>query len=77
MPGDDPPPLGLTTYIKNEILVQQVRPGFSISQQKHCFWHEYFHALLFSAGRSKLSHDEDFVDLLGLLTSQAVETMKF
>lgn len=73
----DNPPMGATMQIRNLIVVQDVREGFSESQQYHTFWHEYFHALLFASGHTAMSNDEDLVDLLGMLTAQAMITCKY
>lgn len=64
---------GLTEWNTNTIFLLRDLQG---SKMAHAFWHEYFHVLLFSAGKEELSYDEGLVDMLGLLTAQAIATMR-
>lgn len=41
------------------------------------FWHEYFHALYWTLGRTDECNDEVLVDQCGALTMQALQTAKF
>jgi hypothetical protein len=47
-----------------------------IDSQNQTFWHEAFHCILETAGHSKLSGDEDFVERISQLIYQVVKTGK-
>lgn len=58
---------------KNEILlVKQPR-----TQLRHSFWHEVTHAMLDMVGQIKLSADERFVDQVGGLLAQIMDSAEF
>lgn len=76
--ANEEPPYGLCNYRTFTIYVQKVR-GKKIPKalQMHAFWHEYFHMLLYVAGRERLSRDEVLVDNCGGLQLQAFNTAEF
>jgi hypothetical protein len=58
---------------KNEILlVRQPR-----TQLRHSFWHEVSHAILDLMGQAKLSANEAFVDQMGGLLAQMMDSTEF
>jgi hypothetical protein len=58
---------------RNEILlVRQPR-----TQLRHSFWHEAGHAILDLMGHTKLSANEAFVDQLGGLLAQLMDSAEF
>lgn len=69
-------PLGLWSRDAHTIHVQKPRRGFTKSAQLHTFWHELTHAVFETLGFDELSHNEQLVDLVGLLLLQATQTFK-
>lgn len=70
------PPWGFCRPGDCTIYVQKVRKGFNKQTQLHTFWHEFFHALFWSLGRTEMYHDEVLVDQCGNLTLQAIQSAK-
>ncbi len=65
------PPWGLCDYSNYTIYVQKVSKTHPKVQQMQTWWHEYFHMLIYVAGRPRLARDETLVDTLGALQLQA------
>lgn len=76
---------GFSCYRKNEI---QLRPStetlpFTHEQIMQTFWHELTHFILFYAGAAYggktdyMHQDEGFIDIVGSLLHQAVESFEF
>jgi hypothetical protein len=65
--------VGVWDVSRNEILLlRQPR-----TQLRHCFWHEVTHAILDMMGKSKLSTNEQFVDAMGGLLAQMMDSTEF
>ena len=58
----------LEIYIRNDL-----KPDNALQT----FWHEFFHAALEAAGKSRESADEQFVETLAGLTLQMLKTAKY
>lgn len=65
--------LGWWDPSKNQILLMR-QPR---SQLRHVFWHEVSHAVLDLMGHSKLSGNEAFVDQMGGLLAQLMDSAEF
>lgn len=65
--------VGVWDNTKNEILLLR-QPKTVL---RHTFWHEATHALLDMAGQSKLSSSESFVDAMGGLLAQMMDSTEF
>ena len=65
--------VGVWDHNKNEILLLK-QPRTVL---RHTFWHEATHALLDMAGQSKLSTNESFVDAMGGLLAQMMDSTEF
>jgi hypothetical protein len=65
--------VGVWDNNKNEILLLK-QPRTLL---RHTFWHEATHALLDMMGQSKLSTNEAFVDSLGGLLAQLMDSSEF
>lgn len=70
MPGDE---AGLYDHSTHTIYLSSTLTGTELIQS---WLHEKQHCLLYSAGRSDLSEDEDFVDLMAELEFQSLKTQK-
>lgn len=70
-------PLGLWVSSELTIYVQKPNKKLRKEVQLHTFWHEYYHAMYWCLGRTRLSEDEILVDQCGLLTMQAMNTAEF
>lgn len=68
------PPWGLCNPGEGAIYIQEVRKGFNKQAQLHTFWHEFFHALFWSLGRTEMYVDEVLVDQCGNLMLQTMQT---
>lgn len=73
-PGYKDAPLGFCDYEALTLYVQAVSKSHSKLQQRHTYWHEYFHMLLHLAGRPRLARDEVLVDTCATLHLQALNT---
>jgi len=70
MPGDE---AGLYDHTTHTIYLSNTLAGTELIQS---WLHEKQHCLLYSAGRTDLSEDEDFVDLMAELEFQSLKTQK-
>ena len=77
-----PYPAGLAAELKRtgdcDKDTAQIRIDTSNCQdlQDHTFYHELVHAMLYASTKPKLSTNEDFVDSLGALLHQFMQTKK-
>ena len=65
--------VGVWDNTRNEILLLR-QPKTVL---RHTFWHEATHALLDMSGKSKLSSNESFVDAMGGLLAQMMDSTEF
>ena len=72
-PECDADAVGVWDNERNEIrILRQPR-----TQLHHTFWHEVAHAILDMMGETKISRDERFVDAIGGLLAQTMDSAEF
>lgn len=72
---DEPDDTALGFTVHTEFTIY-LREGMKPCVALHTFNHELFHAMFTAAGRDKLSADEGFVDLMGMLLTQVQRTAR-
>lgn len=68
---------GICKVSEGCIVLQDIGADLSPNYQAHVFCHELVHAMLDMVGEEELSNDESFVDTLGGLIHQFLETAEY
>mgnify|MGYP006908222334 CR=1 FL=1 len=63
---------GLCDPVKAVIYLARELDQYPLAYKRHCFWHEFVHAIKFANGED--NHDEEVVDRVAGMIQQAVES---